>query len=114
MPMSKLRTLDFLGEKFGLNFICREPRLHQTKTELKKLGADKNNNIIGAKVSKYTVKPVELLLYENHWMLYDDDITYHGKKYNTYQFLNTLINEGILKPMTLNDDPLSILNVKFI
>ena len=36
-------------------------------------------------------------------MLFDDNINHCGKTYNTYQFLKTLIEEVILKPMTVND-----------
>ena len=70
-----------------------------SKTENRK---EKNNYTIGAKHSD-NVKYIPLLIFENHWMLYDDDIVYRGKKYNTFRFLEQLIKDGILKPMTMNE-----------
>ena len=100
----KTKDIGLLGKKVGLNFLLRKPEVRpsrQNKIKLEKLGQKKNNYLIGAKTS--TVKPIELLFYENHWMLFDEDIKYKGKKYNTYQFLKQLIKDGILKPMTMND-----------
>ena len=103
----KTKNIGLLYKKVGLNFLVRKPEDHpsrQSKIKLEKLGQKKNNYLIGAKTS--TIKPIELLFYENHWMLFDDDIKYKGKKYNTYQFLKQLIKDDILKPMTMNDDTL--------
>ena len=36
-------------------------------------------------------------------MLYEENIKYNSKKYNTYQLLRTLSEDEILKPMTVND-----------
>ena len=36
-------------------------------------------------------------------MLYKEGIEYNDKKYNTYQLLEALIKDGILKTMTMNE-----------
>lgn len=52
------------------------------------------------------MKLIPLLIFKNHWLLYDDDIVYRGKKYNTFRFLKQLIKERILKRMTINEKSL--------
>ena len=101
----KSRDIRFLGKKVSLNFLRREPtyRPSKDKFELEFPGGRKNNHIFGVKENKYTSKPNELFFYENHWMHCDADIEYNGETYNIYRFLEALIKEGILKPMTVND-----------
>ena len=49
------------------------------------------------------MNPIPLLIFKNHWMLYEEGIEYNDKKYNTYRLLEAQIKDGILKPMTMNE-----------
>ena len=105
----------FLWKKVSLNFLFRKPEdrsSRQGKFKLEKLGQKRNNYLVSAKNS--TTKPIEPHWYENHWMLFDDNVVYKRKTYNTYQFLKTLIEEGIQKPITTNDSGLIDFNVRYI
>ena len=96
------KKIRFLGKRTELSFIPYEVRHRSSKTnalKVQKLGKKKNSYTIGAK----NVMPIPLLIFKNHWMLYDEDIVYQGKKYNTFRFLDHLIKEGTLKPITIND-----------
>ena len=79
-----------------------------------KLGASENNYIIDFKSCQ---DPIPLLIYEDHVMLYDINITFKGRVYkNTYQLLESLIIDGTLKSMTMNEKStlLNILGMKML
>ena len=63
-----------------------------------KLGKSENNRIISYKSCQ---KSIPLLMYEDHLMLYDVNITFNGHSYmNTWHLLESLINDNTIVRMT--------------
>ena len=69
---------------------------------LDKIGGKKKNGYI---VGSYPcANPIPLLLFKNHWMLYEENVTFNGVKYkNNYRMLLALIESGILREITMKD-----------
>ena len=68
--------------------------------DLIKLGKQENNHIIGY---KYCQNLISLLIYEDHVMLYDVNITFNCRYYmNTWHLLESLIKDNTLVRMTVN------------
>ena len=67
-----------------------------------KLGKPENNHIISYKACQ---KPIPLLMYEDHCMLFDVYITFNYRSYmNTWHLLESLIiDETIIRRMNIDD-----------
>ena len=75
-----------------------------------KLCKSENNYIIGYKSFQ---KSTSLLIYEDHCMLYDVNITFNWWYYmNTWHLLESLIKDGILKSITYNEKVTLISTIK--
>ena len=75
----KIKDIGYLGKLLKLCFIIYLAKYH-IKEEYRfiKLGKSENNYIIGYKSCQ---KPIPLLIYEDHLMLYDVNITFNCRSY---------------------------------
>ena len=98
----KIKYIRYLDKLLKLRFNIYPARYHiKEEYRFAKLGKPENNHIIGYKSYQ---KPISLLIYENHLMLYDVNITFNGHSYiNTWHILESLIKYNIIVRMIINE-----------
>ena len=99
----KIKDKGCLGKLLKLVFIIYLARYHM-KEEYKffKLGMSENDHIIGYKSCQ---NPMPLLIYEDHLMLYNVNITFNDRSYmNTWHLLEALINGNTIVRITIDEN----------
>ena len=98
----KIKDIWYLDKLLKLRFIIHLDRDHiKDGYMLVKLGKSENNYIIGYKSCQ---KPILLLMYEDHLMLYNVNITFNDRSYmNTWHLLESLIKDNTLVRMTIDE-----------
>ena len=98
----KIKDIRYLGKLLKLWFIIFLSRDHIKEWyRLIKLGKPENKQIIGYKSCQ---KPIPLLIYEDHLMLYNVNITFNGCSYmNTWHLIGILINDNTIVRVVINE-----------
>lgn len=97
------KDIDLISKKFGLGFTpyqAVDRPLRPGNFKVEKIGEKKDSYII---CDRKCSNLIPLIIFKNHWMLYDEGIEYNSKIYNTYRTLEVLIRDKNLKPMTMKD-----------
>ena len=97
----KIKDKGYLGKLLKLGFIIYLARYHiKEEYMLIKLGKPENNYITGYKSYQ---KPIPLLIYEDHLMLYNINITFSYQYYmNEWHPIGASIKDKTLIRMTTN------------
>ena len=98
----KIKDIKYLDKLLKLMFIIRLARYHIKKEyRFIKLGKAKYNYIIGYKAYQ---KPISLLIYEDHLILYYLNITFNFRSYmNTWYLLERLIKDNTIVQITIDE-----------
>ena len=98
----EIKDIGYLGKLLKIRILIYLGRDYiEDECKLIKLGEPENNYIIGYKSCQ---NPIPLLIYEDHLMLYDVNITFNGHSYmNTLHLLETLIKDNIIIRMIIDE-----------